>query len=43
MVEQELTQYQSLVKMLEQPVKALEVKLGIASKAGERESTANAY
>ena len=33
---------QAQVKMLEQPVKVLTVKLGIASDAGERQSSAKA-
>jgi hypothetical protein len=42
-VERQLSQSQAKVRTPEKPVKALEIKLGIADDAGERESTAKAY
>jgi hypothetical protein len=41
-VERQLSQSQAQVRTLEQRVKALEIKLGIESATGERESTAKA-
>jgi len=42
-VEQQLTQSQAQVRMLEKRVKVLEAKLGIVEDATEPESTAKAY